>query len=118
MILWVIIEVAICATDVAEVIGSAVALKLLFGLPLLYGVLVTAADVLLVLFLNGSKWRYIELIVVVLVLIITSCFAAQLAMSQPVAVEVLQGMFVPSSDLVTNRGMLFVAVGIIGATVM
>ncbi len=77
-VLWIIIEIAICATDVAEVIGSAVACKILFGLPLMYGVLITAGDVLLLLFLNGNRFRYIELLVVVLVLIITFSFAAQL----------------------------------------
>lgn len=117
LLLWVVIEVAICATDVAEVIGSAVALNLLFGLPLIAGVCITAVDVLLILFLNGRNFRVIEIIVGVLVLIITSCFAIQLGMSKPAAVPLFLG-FVPTSELVSNKDMLFVAVGIIGATVM
>lgn len=117
LILWVVIEVAICATDVAEVIGSAVAMNMLFGLPLIAGVCITAADVLLVLFLNGKNFRVIEIIVGVLVLLITSCFAVQLGMSKPSAVPLLLG-FLPTSELVENKDMLFVAVGIIGATVM
>lgn len=117
LLLWVVIEVAICATDVAEVIGSAVALNLLFGLPLIAGVCITAVDVLMVLFLNGRNFRVIEIIVGALVLIITSCFAVQLGMSKPSAVPLFLG-FIPTEDLISNKDMLFVAVGIIGATVM
>ena len=87
-VLWVSQEVAIAACDLAEVIGSAVALKLLFGCPLIAGVWVTALDVLILLFTSGSGFRVIEGIVGVLVVLITACFAAQIALSQPNAVEV------------------------------
>ncbi len=117
VVFWIVIEVAICATDVAEVIGSAVALKLLFGLPIFYGVMFTAFDVLLVLFLNGKQFRYIEVIVTSLVLLMAVCFAVQLGMSHPVFTEMLVGL-IPTRELFTDRDMLFVAVGIIGATVM
>lgn len=118
MVIWIVTEIAICATDVAEVIGSAVALKLLFGIPLIAGVCITAADVLLVLFLNGRHFRYIELMVAVLVVIVTVCFAIQLAMSNPYLADVLEGFFVPTTQLVTDKDMCFVAVGIVGATIM
>jgi len=116
-VLWVIMEVAICATDIAEVIGSAVALKLLFGLPLIAGVCITAADVLLLLFMNGRSFRYLEILVAVLILVITVSFTTQLALSNPHAGPLLMG-FLPSAELVTNKQMLFIGVGIIGATVM
>lgn len=116
-VLWVVMEVAICATDIAEVIGSAVALKLLFGLPLVVGVCITAADVLLVLFMNGKKFRLLEAIVGLLILVITVCFIIQLILSRPHAVPLLMG-FLPSTELLTNKSMLFIGVGIIGATVM
>ena len=116
-VLWIVMEVAICATDVAEVIGSAVALKLLFGLPLVGGVCLTAADVLVILFMNGKSFRILEILVGLLILVITISFIVQLAMSKPEAVPLLTG-FLPSTELLTNKDMLFIAVGIIGATVM
>lgn len=116
-LLWIIMEVAICATDIAEVIGSAVALKLMFGLPLVYGVVLTAADILVFLCLSGRHLRVIELFVAVLIAVITFCFTAQVVLSQPNLGDLIQG-FVPSTELVTNRDMLFVGVGILGATVM
>ena len=116
-VLWVVMEVAICATDIAEVIGSAVALKLLFGLPLIGGVCITALDVLLILFMNGRNFRLLEVFVGILIMIITISFITQLAMSQPDAVPLLMG-FLPSTELLTNKEMLFIGVGIIGATVM
>ena len=115
--LWIIMEVAICATDLAEVIGSAVALNLLFGIPLIAGVCMTAFDVLLLLFVNGRKFRVIEIIVTVLILIITVSFTAQLVLSKPNVTQLFEG-FLPSAALVTNPEMLYIGVGIIGATVM
>ncbi len=116
-VLWVVMEVAICATDIAEVIGSAVALKLLFGLPLVIGVCITAADVLLLLFMNGRSFRFLEIIVGLLILVITISFITQLFLSQPDAGPLFLG-FLPSTELITNKQMLFIGVGIIGATVM
>jgi manganese transport protein len=116
-ILWIVSEIAICATDIAEVIGSAVALKLLFGLPLIVGVCVTSVDVLIVLFLSGRSFRVVESIVVSLILIITLCFTVQLVMSSPLLIPMLEG-FIPSTEIISNKDMLFVSIGIIGATVM
>lgn len=115
--LWIAMEIAIMATDVAEVLGSAVALKLLFNLPLVAGVCVTASDVLIFLFLNGKHFRYLEAGVGLLVLLITVAFAVQVGLSRPVAIDLLSG-FIPTSELGTNKKMLFLAVGILGATVM
>jgi hypothetical protein len=117
LFLWFAMEIAIMATDVAEVLGSAVALKLLFGLPLVAGVCLTACDVLVFLALNGRHFRYLEAGVALLVLLITVSFAAQVAMSRPVAIDLLLGLL-PSAQLATNKGMLFLGVGILGATVM
>lgn len=96
--LWFIAEVAIAATDLAEVIGSAVALQLLFGLPLIAGVCVTALDVLLLLFMHGRRFRVLEGFVGLLILLITGCFAAQLGMAKPDAIPLLQG-FIPVGDI-------------------
>ena len=115
--LWVLCEVAIAACDLAEVIGSAVALKLLFGMPLLYGVLLTAADVLVVLFLQNKSFRSIEILVVSLTLLIGGCFAYEIIVSRPELGAVLAGI-VPSSEIVRRPEMLYIAVGILGATVM
>jgi manganese transport protein len=117
IMLWIISEIAICATDIAEVIGSAIAMKLLFGLPLVYGVCITALDVLVILFLNGKNFRILELIVATLVGLITVCFIAQLIISKPEAIPLLKG-FLPSRELLENKEMLYIGVGIIGATVM
>ena len=114
--LWIIAEIAIMATDLAEVIGSAVALKLLFGLPIIAGVLITAADVLILLAV-GHKMRVIEAIVGTLVLLITVCFAVQVGVSNPLAIPLLSG-FIPTDRLFKDSSMLYIAVGIIGATVM
>jgi manganese transport protein len=116
-VLWIAMEVAICATDIAEVIGSAVALKLLFGLPLVGGVCITAVDVLLILFMNGRNFRWLEALVGLLILVITVSFIVQLCMSRPEPGPLLVG-FLPSTQLLTDKKMLFIAVGIIGATVM
>ena len=117
LVLWVVCEVAIAATDLAEVIGSAVALKLLFGLPMSAGVCLTACDILLFMFLQSSKFRVVECIVGGLVLLITCCFAAELALSKPQALPLLSG-FIPTSALVRDKEQMFIAAGIVGATVM
>ncbi|WP_018133326.1 Nramp family divalent metal transporter [Effusibacillus pohliae] len=115
--LWVLAELMIAACDLAEVIGSAIALNLLFGIPLLYGVLITAFDVLLILLLQNKGFRYIESIVIALIVTIGICFGVELFLSKPNVKEVLSG-FVPTPEIVTNREMLYIAIGILGATVM
>lgn len=115
--LWVICEIAIAACDLAEVIGSAIALNLLFGLPLLAGVCVTSLDVLFVLFLQNKGFRYIEALVITLIIIIGGCFAWEIVASQPHFLGIAKG-FLPSSRIVTDPGMLYIAIGILGATVM
>ena len=115
--LWVGCELAIAACDLAEVIGSAIALNLLFGIPLLVGVCITAFDVLLVLFLQNKGFRYIEALVITLIAVIGGCFAWELVASRPDVVGIAKG-FIPSSRIVTDPGMLYIAIGILGATVM
>ena len=117
VLLWIIIEAAVAATDLAEVIGSAVALKLLFGLPLIAGVCITAFDVLVILFTQGRNFRILEGLVAALVLLITVIFAAQIGLSKPESIEVMKG-FLPSAAIFTNQNQLLIAIGIIGATVM
>ena len=116
-VLWIIMEIAIAATDLAEIIGSAIALNLLFSLPIVAGICITAADILLVLFLKGSQIRTIEKLITTLVFIIGISFIIELSYSRPKAVDVLSG-YVPDASLITNTEMLFVGVSIIGATVM
>ncbi|HET8965634.1 MAG TPA: Nramp family divalent metal transporter [Candidatus Acidoferrum sp.] len=115
--LWVICEIAIAACDLAEVLGSAVALKLLFGLPLLAGVLITALDVLIVLALQGRGFRLIEAFVITLIATIGACFAYEIFFAQPLWREAAAG-FVPRWEILKNREMLYIAIGILGATVM
>ena len=115
--LWILCEIAIAACDLAEVVGSAIALQLLFGIPLVWGCLITASDVLLVLYLQTKGFRYIEAIVITLIATIGSCFAAELIFSKPSMTGVLLG-FIPGSHIVANQGMLYVSIGILGATVM
>ncbi len=115
--LWVVCELAIAACDLAEVLGSAVALKLLFGLPLLAGVLLTSLDVLVVLALQGRGFRLIEAFVVTLILMIAACFAYEIFFSRPLWLEAAHG-FIPRLDLLRNKEMLYIGIGIIGATVM
>jgi manganese transport protein len=115
--LWVICEIAIAACDLAEVLGSAVALKLLFGLPLLAGVLITAFDVLIVLALQGRGFRLIEAFVVTLIASIAACFAYEIFFAHPLWREAAIG-FVPRAEILRNREMLYIAIGILGATVM
>ena len=116
-ILWVFCEIAIAACDLAEVLGSAVALKLLFGLPLLAGVLITALDVLIVLALQGRGFRLIEAFVVTLIASIAACFAYEILFAQPLWREAAQGL-IPRADILRNKEMLYIAIGILGATVM
>src|SRR4030095_8759705 len=115
--LWIICELAICACDLAEVIGSAIALNLLFKIPLVVGVCITALDVLAVLYLQNKGFRYIEALVVVLILTIGGCFLLEIIFAKPDLAAVFAG-FVPSPEVVTNREMLYIAIGILGATVM
>jgi manganese transport protein len=114
---WVICEIAIAACDLAEVVGSAIGLQLLFGIPLVWGCFIMCADVLAVLYLQNKGFRYIEALVVTLIATIGTCFLAELFWSRPSLTGVLLG-FVPSSEIVKNPQMLYVAIGIIGATVM
>ena len=115
--LWILCEIAIAACDLAEVVGSAIGLQLLFGIPLVWGCLITASDVLLVLYLQTKGFRYIEAIVITLIATIGSCFAAELIFSKPSVTGVLLG-FIPGPHIVANQGMLYVSIGILGATVM
>jgi manganese transport protein len=117
MFLWIVCEIAIAACDLAEVLGSAVALKLLFGLPLLAGVLITALDVLIVLALQGRGFRLVEAFVVTLIASIAACFAYEIFWAQPLWREAARG-FVPHLEILRNREMLYIAIGILGATVM
>lgn len=115
--LWVLCELAIAACDLAEVVGSAIALQLLFGIPLVWGCIITCVDVLAVLYLQNRGFRYIEAIVLTLILTIGGCFAAELFFAKPSLTGVLMG-FVPSSEILRNPEMLYVSIGILGATVM
>jgi len=117
IVLWLLCELAIAACDLAEVIGSAIALNLLFGLPLMWGVCLTASDVLLVLYLQQFQFRYVEVLVVLLILGIAGSFAIELALARPDLAGVAAGLF-PSPQIVANPDMLYIAVGILGATVM
>jgi len=117
LVLWVICEIAIAACDLAEVLGSAVALKLLFGLPLMAGVLITALDVLIVLALQGRGFRLIEAFVITLIATIAACFAYEIFFAQPLWKEAAHG-FLPRLEILQNREMLYIAIGILGATVM
>jgi len=117
MMLWVLCEIAIAACDLAEVIGSAIALNLLFGIPLVVGVVITAADVLLILFLQYRGFRYVEALVAGLIMVIGGCFAYEMIVASPSIMAVLGGL-IPESRIVTETGILYIAVGILGATVM
>jgi manganese transport protein len=117
LFLWVVCEIAIAACDLAEVLGSAVALKLLFGLPLLAGVLITALDVLIVLALQGRGFRLVEAFVVTLIASIAACFAYELFFAQPIWRHAALG-FIPHAEILCNKEMLYIAIGILGATVM
>ncbi|HEX4757555.1 MAG TPA: Nramp family divalent metal transporter [Terracidiphilus sp.] len=116
--LWVGAEIAIAACDLAEVIGSAIALNLLFHIPLFYGVLITGLDVLLILLLQRWGFRYVEALVIALIGTIIAMFGVQMFLSQPDYWPALRSLFIPSPAIVTNPGMLYIAIGILGATVM
>jgi manganese transport protein len=116
-VLWVLCEIAIAACDLAEVLGSAVALKLLFGLPLLVGVLLTGFDVLLVLALQGRGFRALETLVITLIMTIGACFAYEIFFARPLWLEAAWG-FLPTAQILKDREMLYLAIGILGATVM
>ena len=115
--LWLFAEIAISATDLAEVIGTAIGLNLLFGIPLQIGVLITAADVFIILALQALGFRWVEAFVVALLGVIAACFAIQIVMADPDWGAVLRG-FAPTTNIVADRDMLYLALGIIGATVM
>jgi manganese transport protein len=115
--LWIICEIAIAACDLAEVIGAAIALNLLFGLPLIWGVCLTALDVLIVLFLQHRGFRYVEALVVGLIVAIAGSFTIELILARPDLGEVAVG-FIPQTEVLSNPDMLYIAIGILGATVM
>ena len=115
--LWVLAELAICATDLAEVIGTAIGLNLLFGIPLELGVLITAADVFLILALQRLGFRWVEALVMALLVLIAVCFALQIALAKPEFAALVRG-FAPTFQVWKNPDMLYIALGILGATVM
>jgi len=117
IVLWVLCEIAIAACDLAEVIGAAIALHLLFGLPLIWGVCLTALDVLIVLFLQHRGFRYVEALVVALICLIAGSFAVELWLARPDFGGVAVG-FVPQTRILTDPNMLYIAISILGATVM
>jgi len=115
--LWFLAEIAIIATDIAEVIGTAIGLQLLFGIPLEIGVIITALDVFVILYLQKLGFRWVEAFVIALLGVIAVCFALQIAMADPNWGEVIRG-FAPTTEIVRNPEMLYLALGILGATVM
>jgi len=115
--LWVLCEAAIAACDLAEVVGSAIGLQLLFGIPIVWGCVITTLDVMIVLLLQNRGFRYVEALVITLILTIGGCFAAEMLFAKPDLAGIAAG-FVPSTAILKNREMLFVAIGILGATVM
>ena len=117
IVLWILCEIAIAACDLAEVIGAAIALNLLFDLPLLWGVILTALDVLIVLFLQHRGFRYVESLVVGLIVLIAGSFAVELWLARPDAAGIAFG-FVPQTSILRDPSMLYIAIGILGATVM
>ena len=117
LVLWLLCEAAICACDLAEVIGSAIALNLLFKIPLVWGVVLTSLDVFLVIYLTRRNFRWLEGVVVSLILLIGGCFVAQIFFAKPVIPDLLAGL-IPSPQILKNPEMLYIAIGILGATVM
>ncbi len=115
--LWFLAELAIIATDIAEVIGTAIGLNLLFGIPLEIGVIITALDVFLILWLQKKGFRWLEAFIITLLGVIAVCFGVQIALADPVWGDVIKG-FAPTTEIVTNPAMLYLALGILGATVM
>lgn len=116
-ILWILCEIAIAACDLAEVIGSALALNFLFDLPMILGVIITILDVLVILFFQHKGFRYIEIIIASLIFIILICFIFELFIAKPDIIAILNGL-IPSFSIVTNSSTLYIAVSILGATVM
>lgn len=117
LLLWIACEIAIIACDLAEVIGTAIALNLLFGIPLMWGAILTALDVFLILLLMNRGFRWLEAFVIALLTLIFVCFGVQMVLAQPSLAAVLDG-FLPKAEIVTNPAALYLAIGIIGATVM
>ncbi len=117
LVLWALAELAIIATDIAEVIGTAIGLQLLFGIPLTLGVVITALDVFLILYLQRLGFRWVEAFIVALLAVIAVCFGLQLMMAKPEWGAVMRGFF-PTPEIITNPDMLYIALGILGATVM
>jgi manganese transport protein len=115
--LWILCEIAICACDLAEIIGSAIALNLLFGLPLIWGVCLTAFDVLIIMYFQKMNFRLIEAFVFILMLIIAGCFWFEIAVSNPDLKAIIKG-FIPKTEILRNPEMLYLSIGILGATVM
>lgn len=116
-ILWLFCEIAIAAMDLAEVLGTAIALNLLFGIPLTWGVVITIIDVFIILMLQARGFRWLESVVGGLIFVILICFAYQIIISKPEIFPILAGL-VPQKEIVTNPSMLYIAIGILGATVM
>ncbi|HXY04762.1 MAG TPA: Nramp family divalent metal transporter [Terriglobales bacterium] len=116
--LWVFAEIAIAACDLAEVIGSAIALNLLFHIPLIWGVCLTALDVLMILFLQQKGFRFLEALVISLIGTIGVCFGLEILFSHPSVAGLFSAFFVPSPEIIRDPGMLYIAIGILGATVM
>jgi manganese transport protein len=116
-VLWILCEIAIAACDLAELLGSAIALQLLFGLPLVYGVCLTALDVFALLFLQHKGFRYVEALIITLVTTIGICFTAETLFAKPNMGGILQG-YIPNVEILRNPEMLYLAIGILGATVM
>ena len=115
--LWVLCEIAIAACDLAEVIGTAIALNLLFGIPIAWGVAITAIDVLLILYLQNKGFRFLEAMVIALIAVVGLCFLFEIIISRPDLGGVARG-FIPSTEILRNPQMLYIAIGILGATVM
>lgn len=115
--LWILCEIAIAACDLAELLGSAIALQLLFGIPLLWGVCITALDVLVLLFLQSKGFRYTEALVIMLVATVGICFTAEILFSRPDMGGIMFG-YLPKKEILQNPEMLYIAIGILGATVM
>lgn len=117
MLMWVFAEIAMVSTDMAEVVGSAIAMQLLFGLPLLAGCIITGLDVFIILYLQGRGFRYIESLIITLIIIISTCLISEIYFSKPSLIGILMG-FVPNTEIIKNSTMLYMAIAIFGATVM
>lgn len=116
-LLWIMCEIMIIACDLAEVIGSAIAINLLFHIPLLWGVIITGADVLLLLLLQKKGFRWLEALIITMITTIIVCFTIDLFLAQPIVRDVLNG-FIPTKNILTDKTLLYIAIGIVGATIM